>query len=1419
MSKKFIGSLAFVLILSFVVTSQAGVLLWDDFNTPLDYKAIASGSGLLPGTPWDGFVLRCGAAWAKTRIVHWEANGAPNRCMYIRTTDQSWTGYTGTSPGWMMYKNVVGDFTATVHLTSFTGPGWVYGNTYVNYNNAGLMVRKPAPTPAMPLPLNYRDGTCRKENWFSNDYFPPWDINGNELRYCENGYRTDIQDPNRKNQSGNSLHWNAGRWLKLKCVKDTLSAYWSYDGVSWNALSLADPAMFYRPDIKDGNGMRQVGLFQCQYGAASAWAEFDNFRLLARLTGQAWYPDPNVDAENVDTDVVLKWDKWDATITSHNIYFSETFSDVNTGQASVKHVRYTNSYDPCGPSSNPRLKIATEYYWRVDEVNSSHTYAGDVWNFTTDRGVALNPNPSDNSVGVDEITTTTVQWTPYKAALAASGGQVLYISTDFNDVNEEKPAAGPHNLLGTANSYPVTLLKNTMYFWKVNTDCGTLGFAKGDVWNFTTVFEAPACDDFDTAGWDYIQDYSFTGTLWDGLVGEEFVSELNTDHCAGCLYMKTSSCSWGGANTGVLLYKEIVGPFVATVEVKMYPGLDGTPSAALAWCAIMARISDVTLGGPGEDWIAVAYCPVYALFGNRGDLNGWYTNTNEQFFGENGLGYNAGRFLQMNYVGNGKFYLRISLDGTTWQLLNPLDQPTVAGNQIKVNPTVMDQWDGIPLQVGLAACTFNSGAEAEFAFDNFCIGRIPTPFGYGPSPSSGGGMNPMIQNLSWNSGDFANYEELYFGTTSNAVTIAGHGNPEYKGTTNPGGPVYNPNIIGIDPGVLPAYKKYSYAIGDYVALQMGQTYYWRVDQVQASPPQTWTGTIWNFTLLNYAVIDNFERFASSGSQDEQSPLFNPPANNTLRKTWIDGRFDVVWPGQPDPPNDGTSGSYVQVNVDPCDGKTTELPFSDSNNFANGGSKSMKFYYDNGGDVNWMNSLQLVNAGRDLYWHYAAPKYSEAVAAITDGNQLDPDNQKSLELKSNWHAYKILKLSYYGNWQNAKQPMYVGLRDKAGHEVTIIHPDPNVVLLVGWHDWSIKLSAFYATNHLFDQNNVARIYIGFGNRGSPVTGGKGAVFFDDIRLETESVCIQNSVPGDFGSRTSNVSDCKVDANDLMKLTEVWLGSVPTTPLPIIRLTAEANMTSPVTTWYNRGTAGGKFDVNTIDTYCRPSIVTIEGKKAVWFDLNDYMVWRDTKKNDKTAPTAITGKPTYTVIYDVWTLSVPDEQCVISWARRHDDGNDLSGTCASFNYGSSASYGAATHWDQPNDIGFDRGVPAAHTWHTIADSYKTNDPNITNGTETVVVDGIRSTRENNRTLVIRSGDPVVLGTYNIPITSEPNKIVPDMGRTYKGAIAKIEVYDYAMTAGQMAMVMGSSIDMKKDNVIDFKDLALFAKQWLVGPILWP
>jgi hypothetical protein len=33
------------------------------------------------------------------------------------------------------------------------------------------------------------------------------------------------------------------------------------------------------------------------------------------------------------------------------------------------------------------------------------------------------------------------------------------------------------------------------------------------------------------------------------------------------------------------------------------------------------------------------------------------------------------------------------------------------------------------------------------------------------------------------------------------------------------------------------------------------------------------------------------------------------------------------------------------------------------------------------------------------------------------------------------------------------------------------------------------------------------------------------------------------------------------------------------------------------------------------------------------------------------------------------------------------------------------------------------------------------------------------------------------------------------------------------------MGTPIDMNSDSVINFKDLALFANNWMVGPVLWP
>ena len=203
-----------------------------------------------------------------------------------------------------------------------------------------------------------------------------------------------------------------------------------------------------------------------------------------------------------------------------------------------------NSYDPCGPGNKPPLKVNTKYYWRVNEVGGTGI-AGDIWNFTTERGIASNPDPANDEVGVSDALAT-VQWTPYKHSLSSVGGQVFYFSSDFNDVND---GVGGVLIDGNDTSRNVTVAKSTMYYWRVDTNNGVLGFSRGDIWYFTTVFELNVCEDFEST-WDYFDTGNLAGTIWDGLIGEAFLLVL--DHNNGLLYMKVSSaCDWGGANNGL----------------------------------------------------------------------------------------------------------------------------------------------------------------------------------------------------------------------------------------------------------------------------------------------------------------------------------------------------------------------------------------------------------------------------------------------------------------------------------------------------------------------------------------------------------------------------------------------------------------------------------------------------------------------------------------------------------------------------------------------------------------------------------------------------------------------------------------------------------------------------------------------------
>jgi hypothetical protein len=152
----------------------------------------------------------------------------------------------------------------------------------------------------------------------------------------------------------------------------------------------------------------------------------------------------------------------------------------------------------------------------------------------------------------------------------------------------------------------------------------------------------------------------------------------------------------------------------------------------------------------------------------------------------------------------------------------------------------------------------------------------------------------QTQILSWSPGEAAASHEVYFGTDADAVKNADTGSPEYKGSRNLGSESY-------DPGKL----------------EWDSTYYWRIDEVNnTNPDSPWTGNLWSFTTANFLIVDDFESYNDLDPAD--------PESNRIFNAWIDGYDDPI------------NGSLVGYDTPPFAEQT----------IVHGGNQSMPLYYDN-----------------------------------------------------------------------------------------------------------------------------------------------------------------------------------------------------------------------------------------------------------------------------------------------------------------------------------------------------------------------------------------------------------------------------------------------------------------------------------------
>jgi hypothetical protein len=280
---------------------------------------------------------------------------------------------------------------------------------------------------------------------------------------------------------------------------------------------------------------------------------------------------------------------------------------------------------------------------------------------------------------------------------------------------------------------------------------------------------------------------------------------------------------------------------------------------------------------PGQAWIRYDFDKPYKLH----QMLVWNYN------GESFLSWSGLREVTVEY----------SADGEAWTPLDNVSEFTQAPGADDYAPDIVIDLNG--LMAKHVRITAHSNWSPGGVLDQYGLSEVR--FLYIPmrarelSPANGStNVQPAVE-LSWRAGRQAGAHDVYLGSDPNNLALA--------------------DVVTGSP-----YATYDTAALD---LQLGETYYWQVDEVnEVEVPSTWEGDILKFSTLEYLVVDDFEGY------DDDWENFN-----RIFQVWIDGAgYTTPEPGHPG----NGSGSLVG---------TSAAPWVEEDIVRSGG-QSMPLTYDN-----------------------------------------------------------------------------------------------------------------------------------------------------------------------------------------------------------------------------------------------------------------------------------------------------------------------------------------------------------------------------------------------------------------------------------------------------------------------------------------
>jgi hypothetical protein len=385
---------------------------------------------------------------------------------------------------------------------------------------------------------------------------------------------------------------------------------------------------------------------------------------------------------------------------------------------------------------------------------------------------------------------------------------------------------------------------------------------------------------------------------------------------------------------------------------------------------------------------------------NDGDYLHWWT-----WGWEAGLGSNA-EFDESTSI-DGTRSLRIEpLGSTNWYFIvaySPIlveldknyiisfwakaEEPRPVTAQLKATDNSIGAWGATEFQLTTEWAKYNyqsevliddvkleilcASSEIPFWLDFVSVYLEGEEPGIGPkgsaeagSPEPTDGAIDVLRDvmLSWKPGNSAVTHEVYLGVDFNEVNNADITDVTgiYRGSQDLAAASYIPPEL---------------------PLEWDQTYYWRVDEVNETEPNSpWKGNVWSFTVINYVIVDDFEDYNDY-----------PP--DRIFDAWLDG-----WD---DPTINGALVGYV----DP--------PFTEQT-IVHNGYQSMPLFYDNS-TAGLSEVTRTLNADwtqddvitLTLFYKGNLSNAAEPMYIALDGNAVVTNDNPKAARASGWIQWDIL----------------------------------------------------------------------------------------------------------------------------------------------------------------------------------------------------------------------------------------------------------------------------------------------------------------------------------------------------------------------------------------------------------------------------